>query len=403
LKDAEEEDDSPAKANLSRLPPLFFLIFAEAMIAVNQTNISAIYLPISNTFNQGIYGLGILTAALFLSYGFFEIPGGILAIKSGPKKLAVFGFALNMFGVIASSFSPTFSVLTVLRFVAGIGAAFAFPTLLVLIVQQLKEGSEGLGSGWTVGWTSLGTAVGLLAWPELAQLQGWRPSIQLAGAIEIIPLVGMILSIREDKKLETKSTSPSFQNSLVEIKKIVTSKRLLLIGLVLFGAGEAFGVYSNFIVYFLEGRFGTAPAVAGFVGALSSIVPIFASPIIGKSHDKIRRSKVYFLMGAIGMCVGVGIVAIHNFDLVIVASLLVGFGTGVFFTLGFALAKRHAQIGYESLSVAWVDTFSLMGTIVSPIVFSFLVLNYGYDTGWITIAIVSFVPIVPLFILFKEK
>jgi MFS family permease len=400
LKDAEEEDDATAKANVSRFLPLVFLIFAEAMIAVNQTNISAIYLPISNTFNQGVYGLGILTAALYLSYSLFEIPGGMLAIKSGPKKLAVLGFALNMFGVIASSFSPTFSILTVLRFVAGIGAAFAFPTLLVLIVKQLKEGSEGIGSGWTVGWNSLGTAVGLLAWPVLAQMQGWRPSVLIAGAIEIIPLVGMIVLIEEDKKIESKS---SFQNSLTEIKKIITSKRLLLIGLVLFGAGEAFGVYSNFIVYFLEGRFGMEPAIAGFVGALSLIVPIFAGPLIGKSHDKIRRSKMYFALGAVGICVGVGIVAIHNFDVLILASLLVGFGTAVFFTLGFALSKGYSQIGFESLSVAWVDTFSLTGTIISPIMFSFLVSNYGYSTGWITTAIASFIPVVPLFILFKEK
>ncbi len=398
----EDTEGTATKANLARVFPLALLVFAEAMIAVNQTNVSSIYLPISKTFNQGVYGLGILTATFFFSYGLFEIPGGILAIKSGPKRLAALGFALNMFGVIASSFSPCFSILILFRFVAGIGAAFAFPTLLVLIVRQLKEGSEGLGSGWTVGWTSLGAAVGLLVWPVLAQVEGWRPSVLVAGAIEIIPLMGIIVLIGGDK-IKSKKSSPSFQNSLAEIKKILTSRRLFLIGLVLFGAGEAYGVFSNFIVYFLEGHFGTAPAIAGFVAALSSVVPIIVSPLIGRSHDKIRRSRLYFFFGAIGMCAGVGIVAIHNFNVVILASLAIGFGTGVFFTLGFALAKGASQIGYESLSVAWVDTFSLMGTIISPIVFSFLVLDFGYFTGWITIGVASFVPVVPLLILFKEN
>jgi MFS family permease len=367
------------------------------MLALNQTNISSIYLPISKDFDQGVYGLGVLTAVLFLSYSLFEVPGGILAIRSGPKKIALFGLALNSVGVIASSFSPQFDFLILMRFVSGIGAAFAFPTVLVLIVRQLKEGSEGLGSGWTVGWTSIGAAMGLILWPSLARAEGWRLSILEAGLIGLIPLAAITLLVKDDSPNASSAT-----RAFLGIKRIITNRKLLLIGLVLFGAGEGFSVISNFMVYYLEQLFGSSPAIAGFVAAISSLVPIFVSPLIGRAHDRVRRVRVYFLIGGIALAIGVGVVAIHSFYFVIAAGIAVGFATGIFFTLGFALAKNSSQKESESLGVAWVDSFSLVGGIVSPIFFASIVLGHGYPVAWVVAGLTSFLPILPLLLLFRE-
>ncbi|HKW03940.1 MAG TPA: MFS transporter [Nitrososphaerales archaeon] len=380
---------------LSRLFPIFFLVLGEAMLTVNQTNVSSVYLPISNEFNTGVYGLGILTSALFLSYGLFEVPGGILAISSGPKRIAVIGFTLNTLAVIGSSFSSQFSILVLLRFVSGIGSAFAFPTILVLIVKQLKEGSEGLGSGWTVGWSSLGAALGLIVWPILAELLGWRISILFAGLLDLIPLLA-ILALVKDTKI---AMQPQI---LTRIKKVVTDKRLALVGLALFGAGYGFSIVSNFVVYYLEQLLGTSPDLAGLIAALSSIVPVFAGPLIGRSHDRVKRVRLYFLLAAVVMALGVGIIAIMNLYVVIASGIALGFALGIYFTLGFALAKSYSQNEYESLGVAWVDSFSLIGGIVSPILFSLVVLDYGYPLAWIFGGIGSFLPVLPLLIFLKE-
>lgn len=377
--------------------PLVFLVFAEATITINQTNISSIYLPISEEFNQTVYGLGLLTAVIFLSYGLFEIPGGIIAIKSGPKKIAVFGLALNSFGVIASSFSPQFDVLLAFRFISGIGSAFAFPTLLVLIVRQLKGGSEGLGSGWTVGWSSLGAAIGLIAWPPFAQAEGWRLSIFWAGLISIIPLVGTALLVRGD------SHNPSVGHFASVMKKIVKDRKFLLLGLALFGAGQGFAVLSNFLVYYLEQNYSTSPGVAGLVTAISSIVPFFVAPLIGRAHDRVNRLRVYFLIAGLTLFAGLAIVALHGFYYAIVAGVILGFGSGTSFTLGFALAKKYSRKEYESLGIAWVDTFSLTGSIVAPIYFALIVLAYGYPTAWLFAGAASILPIIPLLILFRES
>lgn len=365
------------------------------MLTVNQTNISSVYLPISNEFSTGVYGLGILTSALFLSYGLFEVPGGILAISSGPKRIAVIGFTLNTLAVIGSSFSTQFSILVFLRFVSGIGSAFAFPTILVLIVKQLKEGSEGLGSGWTVGWSSLGAALGLIAWPILAELLGWRISILFAGLLDLIPLLA-ILALVKDTKITMQT------QIFTRIKKVVTDKRLALVGLALFGAGYGFSIVSNFVVYYLEQLLGTSPDLAGLIAALSSIVPVFAGPLIGRSHDRVKRVRLYFLLAAVIMALGVGIIAITNLYVVIASGIALGFALGIYFTLGFALAKSYSQSEYESLGVAWVDSFSLIGGIVSPILFSLVALYYGYPLAWIVGGIGSFLPVIPLLVFLKE-
>src|SRR5213592_3158612 len=98
---------------------------ANVFMTINQVNIASVYIFISSEFHETIYGLGILTAAFFLGYGLFELPGGVAAAKFGPRRLVILGAALNSIAVMAFSISPVFSLLPLLRFIAGLGFAFA--------------------------------------------------------------------------------------------------------------------------------------------------------------------------------------------------------------------------------------------------------------------------------------
>ena len=117
---------------------LLALLFGNYTMTINQTNIASTFNLISIDFNVTIYGLGVLTSAFFLAYGLLEVPGGLLAAKFGPKKIVVYGTVLNAIGVLGSAISPQLDLLTFFRFIAGFGFAFAFPSILVLIVRVLQ-------------------------------------------------------------------------------------------------------------------------------------------------------------------------------------------------------------------------------------------------------------------------
>ena len=175
------------------------LLFGNLVMTINQVNIASIFSFISSDFNSSIYGLGILTSAFFLAYGAFEVPGGIFAAKVGPRKIVIIGALANTVGVFGSGLAPQFGLLTAFRFMAGFGFAFAFPSILVLIVRYYKKGSEGFGVALMSVSTAVGSVAGLFGWAVLAELVGWRPSLLGAGVLDLTGVVAMVVLIPPDR------------------------------------------------------------------------------------------------------------------------------------------------------------------------------------------------------------
>jgi MFS family permease len=63
--------------------------------AINWLNIGAVFYAMAPEFGAGVVGLGTLTSAFYLGIGLFQLPGGVVAAKWGPKKVVVFGTMLS--------------------------------------------------------------------------------------------------------------------------------------------------------------------------------------------------------------------------------------------------------------------------------------------------------------------
>jgi MFS family permease len=73
------------------------LLFTRVIYAINWFNIASIFPHIALDFKQDISFLGLLSSTFLVGIGLFQVPGGILAAKLGPRKTAIYGI------VIASS------------------------------------------------------------------------------------------------------------------------------------------------------------------------------------------------------------------------------------------------------------------------------------------------------------
>ena len=368
------------------------LLFGNLVMTINQVNIASTFSFISSDFNSSIYGLGILTSAFFLAYGAFEVPGGILAARIGPKRIVICGAVANTIGVIGSGLAPQFGLLTIFRFTAGFGFAFAFPSILVLIVRYYKKGSEGFGVGLMSVSTAVGSVAGLFGWAVLAELVGWRQSLLGAGGLDLTGAIVMGVLIPADR------ISPHFSLNIEHLKEIITNRALAVLSIALFGIGSAFALVTNFMVYYLEQAFGFNPGTAGLVASVSAVLPIVSAPLMGSAFDRFKNVKALLLVPAGIVTVGVGLAAIHSFYAALASVVLVGLASGAVFTAGLATARDVASSNpeYESLTVAWVDSFSLFGNFASPIYFSVLVVSLGYPSAWLiggSVAILLTLPI----------
>lgn len=364
---------------------LIILMLAYSVMAINAGNISAVYLDISKTFALGVVGLGILTSAFFLAYAIFELPGGFLAARYGPRRVVLTGTAINAIAITASSFSISFFELTIFRFLAGLGLALAYPSILVLIVRLFKKESSGLGISFMTVSNSVGGLVGLFGWAVLSDLVGWRFSLFSGGLLDFAALLILVLSLpRESNQL-----SQQFHAS--HLTRIVFNKVLTIMAFANFGVATTVGVVTGFMIFYMESTFGVSPPLAGGVVGMGLAIPLITNPLVGIAYDHTRKRRELFLGVSSTAAASVSVASLNSFPAAIFASIATRPASSGASMVALSIAREVGAVNpaYESATVAWVDSFSLFGQFASAIYFSFLAAEYNYPFAWLIVGGIS--------------
>jgi len=355
------------------------LILSRAIYAVNWYNVASVFALIALDFRENVGGLGVLTSSFYFGVGLFQVPGGIMAAKYGPRRTGIYGTAISSFAALLTAFTSQFYQITVLRFIVGLGMAMVFAPGVTLIAKYFRNSAEGLGVGFFNAAFYGGGAFGLFGWAILAEFVGWRPSIAVSGILGILTAILMIFMVPKDDMRE------DFLIRFADLRRILSNKWLLILTLELFGVGSGSILVTTFMVFYLEDSLKTVVAFAGIVGGLSLFLAILASPIFGRIYDRTKNARRLLFLSGLGLSVGITVTSIGTLYAAIIATIIVGLCQGGAFTVGF-VAAREAQLPdsrYETLAVSWVNSVSLFAGFWSPVVFSLLVIYFGYATAWL--------------------
>lgn len=374
------------------------LIVMRIVYAINWLNIGAIFFAMGPDLRSGVVGLGTLTSSFYIGLGIMQVPGGVLAAKWGPKKIVVLGTLVSSVAAFAVGFANDLALVALLRFVVGGGMAFVFAPAVIIIARLLTERRSGLGIGLFNSMFDVGGIFALFLWAVIAEVVGWRPSVELSGGLGI--LSGLLLL----PMLPSDPADAEFGVSRSALWQVLSDSRILIIGLAMLGVGVGNVIVSSFMEYYLIGEFGLSTAVAGLIASMVVAVPIFTSIYAGRTYDRTKRPRLLMLVSNGVLAASLVITAIPSVGAGLLGTLLSGLFSGFGFTVGFAAAKdfNRAPKEYDSLAVAWVNSISLFGAFVPPLVFSYTAAASGYSTAWLVAALMTVLLTVPLFFL-KEK
>ena len=353
------------------------LIFARLIYAINWYNFVAVFALVARDMNQNVSGLGSVVGSFYLGVGLFQIPGGLLAAKIGPKRTVIYGTILASAAALLTSITTTLPQLVVLRFVVGAGMAFVFAPGVILMVRYFRQRAEGFSVGLFNAVFYLGGGLGLLVWAVLADVWGWRESLAISGGVSLLSAAFMLFLMPRD------SVREGFAMEMREIRRIVASRWLFLLGVGMFGVNGLSSIITAFMVYYLEVSLKANAVLAGTVGALAFVGSLFGAPLFGMLHDRIRNPAwLGFLSGLLGIA-GLELASIPSVSAAIFASLIVGFATGGALTVGFSAARELAHAEYETLAVSSINSTQLFAGFLFPPIFSWTVVSFGYSTAWI--------------------
>jgi MFS family permease len=371
------------------------LLIARIIYAINWFNIGSLFPFISKEFNQDVSYLGQLSGFFLLGIGLFQIPGGLFATKFGSRRSAILGILLSSIAVIISSLTTQIAVFVILRFIVGLGMAFFFSAGVTLITTYLGKRSEGTGIGLLNSFQAIGGIIGIFGWILVAEVLGWRLSLIMSGILGVAIGLTMIFLLPVDTQVRTTI-------SISLLRKLLFSRYLVSLGVILTATQLAWGLTVSFFVFYLIDRMKISPEFAGIISSIPLIVYVFTSPITGKIYDKSNNSKWLLLLFSIMLGISIMMNSLDNLTAVILSAIFVGFFATGGFTIIYAITRKIESTTltqgqeYATLNVSWINGISLMGISWVPVVFSLIINQAGYSIAWFIGGAITLILTIPI-------
>ncbi|MGA7142498.1 MAG: MFS transporter [Nitrososphaeraceae archaeon] len=371
------------------------LLIARIIYAINWFNIGSMFPFISKEFNQDVSYLGQLSGFFLLGIGLFQIPGGLFATKFGSRRSAILGILLSSIAVIISSLTTQIAVFIILRFIVGLGMAFFFSAGVTLITTYLGKRSEGTGIGLLNSFQAIGGIIGIFGWILVAEVLGWRLSLIMSGILGVAIGLTMIFLLPVETQIRTTI-------SISLLRKLLFSRYLVSLGVILTATQLAWGLTVSFFVFYLIDRMKISPEFAGIISSIPLIVYVFTSPITGKIYDKSNNSKWLLLIFSIMLGISIMMNSLDNLTAVILSAIFVGFFATGGFTIIYAITRKIESTTltqgqeYATLNVSWINGISLMGISWVPVVFSLIINQAGYSIAWFIGGAITLILTIPI-------
>jgi sugar phosphate permease len=375
---------------------------------VDRVNISTAGPYIRDDLGLSNTDLGLALGAFSIPYALFQVFGGLIGDKFGPRKV------LGIVGVIWSGATAVTGAVTglvslfIARLALGFGEGASFPTATQAMSKWMPEDQRGFAQGIVHSASRIGNAITPPVVALLIFWLGWRGSFVILGVVSFFWVIVWFWYFR-DNPSDHPGTSiteieelPAYTAEENERQRIPVPwralvKRILPVTLVDFCYGWVLWFYLTWLPSFFEGQYGLSLGSFALFTSGVLIAGVIADTLGGVVSDSVLRRtgnlrlarRANLLVGFLGAFVFL-VPSLLVQDLAVIAVCLsLGFfflelNNAVLWAIPMDIAPNHAGTAGGLMNTG----FGVAG-IISPPVFGFLVDQTG---SWQ----VPFVPIVAL-------
>lgn len=301
----------------------------------------ALVMPLSREFSitpGQVISMGFL---LYLFYGLFAIPWGLLSNKINSKTIIALGLLLSGIGLILTAISPSHWLIRISLLLVGIGTSAYHPVGLGLLSKGVKKRGKALGINGLLG--NIGIALAPIVSGICVYFINWRTYLLILGLLTlIISIIYFVIKLEIDNEIDQQKTTLS--------KKTKTAHIFVFIMIGMFFAGLLYRGFTVMLPAFTEnkltalikmlntsffakisnsilsGNFNTL--IATVVASLIYLIAIFGQIVGGIVADKYDLRISYFFYYVIGLHFLIGMIFVSGWTFIILAGMF------AFFTLG---------------------------------------------------------------------
>ena len=260
--------------------------------------------------------------------------------------LFIAGSVLLIAGGVAPYWASSFADVLVWRAVFGLGVGVMWPLAQAMIVE-LYDGDR---QNTLLGWNSVVTALGGIVWASVGgvlALQGWRTAF-LTYLIPVAVLVFCGVFMPHSKPVAREKRKETGDGRVAADKNLVVLTSVILLGYFLYNFCNM-TYFTNISAKVVGEGLGDS-ASAGMASSFYTVGSLLIGVVFGRAMRNAWFSKYSVAVGWIASALGMMLTGLApSFELVIVGSVVQGFGTGTFMPsmvgiIGNVAGKQNASL-----------------------------------------------------------
>jgi sugar phosphate permease len=344
--------------------------------------------------------MGWILASFRWGYSLFQIPGGWLGDRIGPRR------ALSLIVAWWSAFTSLTALcwgagsLLVCRFLFGMGEAGAFPIATRSLSRWMLPAERGMAQGVTHAGSRLGAALTPPLVVALMIAYGWRTPFFVFGVIGVLWAAVWFFWYRdtpEEHSWANRAERDLIHRSMggarsgtsrdVPWRAILRSRCLWYVSLMYFCYGYCLSVYLDWFPTYLKDHRGFSLKQMGFYASLPLLAGTAGDLLGGWLSDRILRATGNITLARRGVAMGGFLLAAsgivpatltHDPVTCVWFSCVGVFGLELTVGVSWALPLDIAA-DFAGSASALMNMCGNIGGAISPTLLAYLVRAYGWD------------------------
>jgi sugar phosphate permease len=198
--------------------------------------------------------MGIIFSSFVWAYALFQVPGGLLGDRYGPRRVLSIIMAYRTVIAVLTTMVTGFYSLWGIRFLLGVGEAGAFPTATRAMQMWYPRDERGFVQGISHAASRFGAAIGPPIAVAIMIHYGWRSVFYVIGGLSLIWSILYFLTYRnmpEEHKSVSEAELARIRgiNEKGEIKKANITKRPKVPWSILLSHGNMWAIMCAYATY----------------------------------------------------------------------------------------------------------------------------------------------------------
>ena len=153
---------------------------------------------ISETFSMKAVSLSWIATAYLITTAVFQVPFARMADLFGRKKVFIAGILLYGLAILMSGFTPSGTVLIILRAISGLGSAMMFGTNMAILTSIFPPNERGKALGINTAIVYAALASGPFIGGLITYYWGWRSLFYITGIFAFLVAAGAFVFLKSE-------------------------------------------------------------------------------------------------------------------------------------------------------------------------------------------------------------